>query len=151
MWCWIAVDRLRAVAALADHLHVLFLLQQRQHALARHRLVVDDQGSNLAHATLSVGQSLERLRPSSSHERNHDGHRQAAAGRRAELEPVDRPGTGARAASACCDSPTPRLNASSRRGRHAVAVVLHLEPQQARRCGAALMSTRPPPTFGAIP
>ena len=46
--------RLRAVAALGDDLDVLFLLQQRQHALARHRLVVDDQGSDLVHATLSM-------------------------------------------------------------------------------------------------
>ena len=47
-------DRLRAVAALADDFDVLFLLQQRQHALARDRLVVNDQGSDLVHATLSM-------------------------------------------------------------------------------------------------
>ena len=52
--CWIALTRLRAVAALADDLDVVFLLQQRQHALARHRLVVHDQGSDLVHATLSI-------------------------------------------------------------------------------------------------
>ena len=46
--------RLRAVAALADDFDVLFLLQQRQHALARERLVVDDQGPDLGHATLSM-------------------------------------------------------------------------------------------------
>ena len=45
---------LRAVAALGDDLHILFLLQQRQHALARDRLIVNDQGSDLVHATLSI-------------------------------------------------------------------------------------------------
>ena len=46
--------RLRAVAALGDDLHVLFLLQQRQDALARNRLVVDDQRTYFVHATLSI-------------------------------------------------------------------------------------------------
>ena len=42
-------QRLGAVGALAHDLDVGLLLQQRQHALARHRLVVDDQGANLGH------------------------------------------------------------------------------------------------------
>jgi hypothetical protein len=48
-------DGLGAVAALGNDLDVILLLQQRQHALARDRLVVDDHGSNLVHATLSMG------------------------------------------------------------------------------------------------
>ena len=56
-------DRLWAVATLGDHLHVLFLLQQREHTLARNRLVVDDQGSDLVHATLSMS---DRSGPSAS-------------------------------------------------------------------------------------
>jgi hypothetical protein len=43
---------LRAVAALAHHLPRPLVLQQRQHAVARHRLVVHHQGPYLAHATL---------------------------------------------------------------------------------------------------
>ena len=50
-------DGLPAVAALADDLDVGLLLQQREHALARQRLVVHDQGSNLVHATLSISTS----------------------------------------------------------------------------------------------
>ena len=84
-----ARDGLCAVAALADDFDVVFLLQQRQHALARHRLVVDDQGSDLVHATLSMS---DRSGPSASDcpvlsaERDDDRHGKPAAGRRVELE-----------------------------------------------------------------
>ena len=45
-------DGLRAVGALADHLDVGLLRQQRQHPLPRHRLVVHDQRSDLRHLSL---------------------------------------------------------------------------------------------------
>ena len=48
------VDRLLAVGALADQLDVLFLLQQADDALARHRLVVHDHRPDLGHATPSI-------------------------------------------------------------------------------------------------
>jgi hypothetical protein len=50
-------DGLPAVTAFGNDLDIGFLLQQRKHALTREGLVVDDQSSNLVHATLSISTS----------------------------------------------------------------------------------------------
>ena len=86
--------RLRAVAALADHLDVFFLLQQPDDALARHRLVVDDQRSDLGHATLSMSDSLglERHRLRQAPPIGMTMHTSSPPpGGLPELEPVQRP------------------------------------------------------------
>ena len=49
-------ERLRAVGALAHHLDVGLLLQQREHALSSHRLIVHNQGANLRHVSAPPGE-----------------------------------------------------------------------------------------------
>jgi hypothetical protein len=49
---------LRAVGALAHHFDVGLLLEQRQHALARHWLVVHDQSAYLRHGSAPRGRRL---------------------------------------------------------------------------------------------
>ena len=124
--------RLCAVAALADHLDVLLLLQQRQHALARQRLVVDDQGSDLVHATLSMpdrsAQAPATVPCRSALNGMTIGHEQSAAGRGRGTRSDGGRRRGARAATACSTGrrlcrerrrcrcrPTPLSRTSSRR------------------------------------
>ena len=128
-------DGLRAVAALAHHFDVVLLLQQRQHALARDRLVVDDQGSDPAHATLSIrsrnsgpGSGFQRLWIAS--QGNDDRHEETAAGRGLKLEPMTvavqvlEPGSGV-------GQPDARVKRIQLVGRHADAVVAHRQHQAA--------------------
>jgi hypothetical protein len=57
---------LGAVAALTDHFDIVLLLQERQYALARDGLIIDDQGSDPTHATLSIRDSGLGTRDSAS-------------------------------------------------------------------------------------
>ena len=59
-------NRLRTVATLTDHLDILLLLEEREHSLPSDRLVVDNQGTDPAHATLSIGFSALATRDRSS-------------------------------------------------------------------------------------
>ena len=135
--------RLRAVAALAHHLDVLFVLEQRQHALARHRLVVHDQGSDLVHAT---------LRDSSTSS--------ASAANGMTIVTASPPPGGVwnskrvvawiqvletRARVAEPDAGVERVELVL---RHAAAVVVH-DQLQPLAVWCARTSTRPPPIFGA--
>ena len=132
---------LRPGRALADDLDVRFVAQQRQHARARHRLVVDDQRANLRHAT--PARTIRLGDRGSTWKGECDRHAEAVVeirecelvGRRIQmLEP--------RARVVEADAPVERHQAI---GRQSVAAVANLDRQAAIPSRAAWMAIHPGP------